>query len=114
MDNDKYRMLLKAKREELLALSEIAKDGRRPVSLDQTQVGRLSRMDALQSQAMSLEIDRRRRQELARIEAALKRLVAGDFGYCLVCGEKIPKKRLNFDPTAAACVGCAGGGGLSH
>ena len=66
-------------------------------------------MDALQNQAMALEAERRRRLELQRIEASLKRLEAGDFGYCVTCGEQIPLRRLELDPTLPTCVACARG-----
>ena len=111
METNKYRSMLSSKKEELARLAEIDQEGRRPVALDQSKVGRLSRMDALQSQAMSLEIERRRNQELARIEAALKRLDTDEFGFCLKCGDEIAEKRLMLDPTAATCIGCAGQNG---
>ena len=101
--------MLTERRQELVDLAATDEEGRRPVALDQSKVGRLSRMDALQGQAMALEIERRRRQEIVRIEAALDRIDEGEFGYCVICGDEIPRKRLEFDPTAPACVDCAGG-----
>jgi len=77
------------------------------VELDQTRVGRLSRMDALQAQAMSLETGRRRRQHLLDIEAALGRINDEEFGDCFECGELIKPARLVADPTATLCIGCA-------
>src|SRR3546814_14451690 len=61
--------------------------------------GQSSRMDALQNQVLFLEAERRRRLELQRIEASLKRIETGDYGYCVTCGEKIPVQRLELDPT---------------
>ena len=101
------RSLLESRRADILALIDDHGDDSRPVELDQTRVGRLSRMDALQSQAMAQETERRRHQELARIEQALKRLENGDYGDCLECGEPIPPKRLAFDPSVALCIDCA-------
>ena len=75
------------------------------VELDQTKVGRLSRMDAMQAQAMAQAV--RREQTLRRIEAALQRLDNDEFGYCLECGESINIKRLEFDPTVELCIDCA-------
>ena len=49
-------------------------DNSRPVELDQTKVGRLSRMDAMQSQAMAKETQRRRKNDITRIDAAIKRI----------------------------------------
>lgn len=78
------------------------------VELDQQGVGRLSRMDAIERQAIALASRRRRIAERARIEAALKRLEEGEFGWCEECGEPIAPARLQLDPTARLCIGCAG------
>ena len=67
-------------------------------------------MDALQQQAMAQATERRREAERARIDAALERLDEGDWGYCLVCGDKIAEKRLAHDPSMANCIKCASGG----
>ena len=77
------------------------------VELDQTSVGRLSRMDALQGQAMSKEQGRRRELELKKIGAALRRIEAGDYGYCLDCDKPIAIQRLTLDPAAILCISCA-------
>ena len=82
---------------------------RAPVELDQTSVGRLSRMDAMQQQAMAAAQSRRRSARLVAIDRALKRIEEDEFGWCEECGEEIPVGRLRLDPTAARCVGCAGG-----
>lgn len=108
-DPSAIRDRLIARRRELLDLVDSSADSRRPVELDQTRVGRLSRMDALQNQAMSLEAERRRRLELQRIEASLKRIDEGDYGYCIACGEQIAVRRLELDPTLPTCVNCASG-----
>lgn len=95
------------KREELRAIAAASRDSRKPVELDQSRVGRLSRMDALQDQAMALETERRREIEIRRIGAALDRVETGDYGYCLTCGEEIAPKRLEFDPATPVCIDCA-------
>jgi len=91
---------------ELDAISDISADSRKPVELDQTSIGRLSRMDALQGQAMQLETERRRGIERTRIEAALERIENGNFGYCTVCDEDIALKRLENDPSVPNCIDC--------
>jgi len=82
---------------------------RAPVELDQQAVGRLSRMDALQVQAMALETSRRRGVELRRIATALARIDEGEYGYCLECGEEIAVRRLELAPASPLCIGCASG-----
>jgi len=107
LDLEVFRDRLLKERDELLASSEGDRDSRRPVTLDQQSVGRLSRMDALQMQAMALETERRRQTRIRRIDAALERIDEGEFGYCVNCGEAIAAKRLEFDPTSPRCLGCA-------
>lgn len=85
------------------------RDGQKTVPLDQQSVGRLSRMDALQQQAMARATATRRAQMRQRINAALARLDEGEYGYCLGCGEEIAVKRLELDPTASTCISCARG-----
>lgn len=77
------------------------------VELDQSRLGRLSRIDALQAQQMAKEAGRRHRLEMARVSAALARLEAGEFGVCVACGEDIDPRRLDIDPAAARCIDCA-------
>lgn len=105
----RIRSQLMDMRAELTASSDATRDERDPVVVDQQSVGRLARMDALQSQAMQIETERRRRLALARIEAALARLDHGEFGHCIVCGEAIEDRRLANDPTVPTCIRCAGG-----
>jgi DnaK suppressor protein len=100
---------LKARGAALRRLEAATEESRRPVELDQSRVGRLSRMDALQDQAMSLETERRRQAELRRIEAALARIAAGDYGDCANCGEEIAARRLELDPAVPICIDCAEG-----
>ena len=88
---------------------EASATDRATVELDQQSVGRLSRMDALQRQAMAQATSRRRASREARIEAALKRMDQGEYGFCLDCGEDIDAKRLAFDPTVPKCLSCAKG-----
>ncbi len=79
----------------------------KPVELDQTMVGRLSRMDAMQQQEMVKAGQRRRKTLLHKIEAAFNRIETGDFGYCTNCDEEIAPKRLTLDPTVLTCIQCA-------
>lgn len=98
--------LLGIKRE-LEELSAISAEDRAPVALDQQSVGRLSRVDALQRQAMAQAQERKRTHQLRRVEAALRRIETGDYGYCEACGEPIAPRRLEVDPAAHLCVSCA-------
>ncbi|MFZ1814710.1 MAG: TraR/DksA C4-type zinc finger protein [Rhizobiaceae bacterium] len=107
VDLDKVRGALGRKRQEIEAESALAADARETVELDQQSVGRLSRMDAMQAQAMAQAQERRRQNELARIELALRRIDAGDYGYCTQCDDEIAPGRLEIDPMAERCIKCA-------
>ncbi|WP_095012297.1 TraR/DksA family transcriptional regulator [Tsuneonella mangrovi] len=110
MTEDEARAALLARREQLAQEARISAEGRAPVTLQQDSVGRLSRMDAMQQQAMAQAQDRRRKSEAVRIEAALIRLNEGEWGWCVTCGNEIAERRLAHDPSVATCVACAGGG----
>lgn len=107
IDEDLVRKKLMELKSELEAYSDISENARAPVTLDQQSVGRLSRMDALQGQAMAQASERQRRADIQKISAALHRLDAGDYGDCVECGEEIAEKRLEVDPAAAFCIRCA-------
>ena len=107
MATDHFRELLIKRQADLKASTEAGAEAAQPVELDQSRVGRLSRMDALQGQAMSQEAGRRREQELVQISRALKRLELGEYGECLNCGEEIAVGRLEVDPAATLCIRCA-------
>jgi DnaK suppressor protein len=98
---------LRARRAELVEAGAAREDDRRPVQLDRTGMGRLSRMDAMQEQAMAIELERRREVELARIDSALERLAEGEYGWCVTCGEAIEPRRLELDPATPLCLACA-------
>ncbi len=108
MAPEEARQRLLSRREALDAEHAANADSRDTVELQQDSVGRLSRMDALQQQAMAQGTARRRVAERARIEAALARLDEGEWGWCTACGNEIAEKRLAHDPSVALCLECAG------
>ncbi len=110
MTEEEARDALLARRDQLDEEDRISSEGRAPVTLQQDSVGRLSRMDAMQQQAMALAAEKRRKAERARIAAALARLEEGEWGWCVACGEEIAEQRLRHDPSVARCVTCASPG----
>ena len=108
-DLARFRALIGQRLADLAAEDALGQDGQSVVMLDQQAVGRLSRMDALQSQAMAKATQARRSAMVPRLQAALARIDSGDFGICQDCGEDIAMKRLEFDPAAAVCIACASG-----
>ena len=107
MTPEEARTVLLARLAELEAEDIANSDSRDTVELQQDSVGRLSRMDAMQQQAMAQATARRRVAERARIAAALHRLDEGEWGWCVACGEEIASRRLEHDPGVATCLSCA-------
>ena len=107
IDPRHYRIKLERMAAEAAEAEADGADSARPVELDQSRVGRLSRMDAMQAQAMSQETARRRAILRRRVDAALARIDAGEYGWCARCGEEIAPARLDYDPSAPLCTACA-------
>ncbi len=107
MNVETMREKLLSLRAELEAVAAIGDASAEVVELDQSKVGRLSRMDAMQAQAMAQASVQRREQMLRQITAALGRIDHDRYGDCQSCDEPINEKRLDFDPTATLCIDCA-------
>lgn len=104
---DIFRQALISRRDEIEQLVTQNNEAAGVVALDQSKVGRLSRMDALQAQQMAQEMARRRKIQLQKIDTALRRMDASEYGYCLACDEEIALARLEFDPASTRCINCA-------
>ena len=87
---------------------KVTDEAMRTVELDQTAVGRLSRMDSLQNQSLSKGLREREVVRLSQIREALARVEAGSYGLCTACEGPIPFERLYVFPEAPECAGCGG------
>lgn len=103
---DKFKRQLEALEAELKAAVAGKADATAPVTLD-TSIGRLSRMDAIQSQQMALGLKARHQQQLMRVQNALKSVATGTYGQCRRCKGPIALERLEAQPDAGFCVQCA-------
>lgn len=101
----KSRLL--ALRSELELQSQSGAKSANIVELDQSRVGRLSRMDAMQAQAMAKASAERCQHRLRLVAAALQRIDDGEYGDCAACDQPINPKRLEVDPTVKLCIECA-------
>ncbi len=77
------------------------------VELDQSAVGRLSRMDSLQNQGIAQGLREREMVGLALIQEAIRRLDARTYGICIECGVEVAFERLLVFPESATCVPCS-------
>jgi DnaK suppressor protein len=81
----------------------------RPADLDQTSVGRLSRIEALQNQGMTQGLQEREKVQLAQVTEALRRIDHGGYGCCVECGVPIQFERLLVFPETPTCATCGSG-----
>jgi len=107
IDSKKFKAQLLARQAELESLNALTQDAAKTVDLDQNRVGRLSRMDAMQGQAMAQANADRQQRQLRSIEQALSRIALGSYGRCKDCDELITIGRLEADPTVDYCIDCA-------
>jgi DnaK suppressor protein len=106
MDNSKAEKQLLKLKVDIQQQEAIFQKENKPLELDQTRLGRLSRMDAMQVQQMELETSRRRVLQLSKIDGALQRIKSGEYGFCYICGEELDENRLLIDPTVTRCMAC--------
>ncbi len=86
----------------------VSQESAAAVELDQTSVGRLSRMDAMQAQQVAAASRRQAQVRLDQVRAAVKLLSDGDYGLCRLCEEPIGYRRLQARPESPLCVTCQG------
>ncbi|MCK9606296.1 MAG: TraR/DksA C4-type zinc finger protein [Methylomonas sp.] len=102
-----YRALMQQQLDEAITALELAdQTNSGTVQLDQSRVGRLSRMDAMQQQAMSQSLRERLLRNRRRLEAALERVRNGSFGLCCRCEDELEAVRLETEPAAPFCADC--------
>jgi DnaK suppressor protein len=81
----------------------------KPVELDQTAVGRVSRVDSMQRQAMAQATRQAMMVQLRQCDAALQAIERGEYGSCRMCEEPVGIKRLMVKPEAPFCLECQQG-----
>lgn len=103
---EELRMELERQLTKLTKSMTVTDEALKPVELDQTAVGRLSRMDSLQSQSMAKGLREREAVRLAQIQDALRRVQDGTYGVCTGCGGQLAFERLLVFPESATCRSC--------
>jgi DnaK suppressor protein len=98
---------LQQQRGELEQLLDESEESSKAVDLDQP-IGRLSRMDALQQQAMAKANRTGALRRLKLIEAALLAIRQERYGECRRCEEPIGFPRLKARPETPFCLDCQG------
>lgn len=78
----------------------------RPTEIDQSTVGRLSRIEAIQNQGLTRSLHERERIKAEQVATALRRIDEGSYGSCTTCREPIHFERLMVFPEAGTCKSC--------
>jgi DnaK suppressor protein len=105
-EQEKFRPVVEAKIAEVTELLAAEDETAKPVAPD-AAIGRLSRVDAMQMQQMSLEARRQREALKSRLDRALRLLDDGEYGTCPKCEDDIAINRLEAMPDAIFCFDCA-------
>lgn len=103
---DELRGVLERELARLEKSMRVSDEAVRTVELDQTAVGRLSRMDSLQNQKLAQNLAEREQVRLAHVLAALRRMAAGAYGTCSECEAAVPFERLLVFPETPTCQAC--------
>jgi DnaK suppressor protein len=109
MDNKQKAKLKDNIKEKLLAIKEDIAAYElltKPVSPDNA-IGRLTRMEAISSKSINEAALGQARDTRSKLERALAKIDAPDFGLCRECDEPIPPARLMILPETDLCVQCA-------
>lgn len=103
---DELRAEVRKQLTKLEASMVVSDEAVKPVELDQSAVGRLSRMSSMQSQGMAKGLRDRETARLALLQEAERRLESGTFGVCTECGGQIAFERLAIFPESGTCKAC--------
>ena len=107
MNLEQLRDRILAEEKETCEAIQQAQQSAAPVELDQSSIGRVSRIDALQQQALAQRLMERLVIRKRKVEAALARLDSGTYGKCCSCHDDLEPERLNADPAVVFCQECA-------
>ena len=112
LDLKKYKATLLAKRAQIkenIQRLEGEASGRdrlsREVAKQDFEGGGDAALEAMASSQRAAMIGNLR-DMITSIDAALDEIAAGSYGVCEVCGNNIPKKRLDALPEATTCTAC--------
>lgn len=83
------------------------KEASKPVAPDNS-IGRLTRMDAIQSKSINAAALTKARNQLSNYENALIKIDDNDFGVCKKCNKDIPIERIMAMPGTSLCTNCIG------
>ncbi|HBO1858575.1 TraR/DksA family transcriptional regulator [Delftia tsuruhatensis] len=106
LDLERFRQRILDELEKVERSLQNSQQAAATVLLDQSSVGRLSRMDALQQQAIARGLTERLQLSKRKLQAARDRIDSGSYFLCCQCDEEIELSRLEHDPATVFCRAC--------
>ena len=106
-DREKLRTVISNKITELQMVVQSDASSSGNIELDQTRVGRLARMDAVQHHAIAQVQTDRAAKQLRLLRILFSKIDRDDFGECHACGDDIAIGRLLVRPESLRCIECA-------
>ena len=108
--NEKEKIAFKERLTELIGKQEdeiaMLETMTQPIS-PENSIGRVSRMDAIQSKGISEASLRNKKDKLAKLKVALSKIDSPNFGTCSRCERPIQVARLMYMPESSRCLHCA-------
>ncbi len=101
----RFRDILTHRREEILKAAETTKERGMGFSTDDL-ADEVDLASSESDQSMNLRLRDRERVLFRKIDKALKKIDAGEYGVCERCGEEIGMKRLEARPVTDLCIRC--------
>jgi DnaK suppressor protein len=103
---DQLAQLIKNQLHEFSSRIDSLHDQAEPVILDQQNIGRVSRIDAITQQQMAKAGERQAIEKIKQLQSAQLKIQDDDYGWCDGCGEVIGFARLSIQPEAIKCLHC--------
>ena len=103
---EKFRILLSGTMDELHESIKYLTEASKPIE-PSCALGRLTRMEAIGEKGVNEAILLKSKARLIRLENAMSRIEAGNYGICVKCKKEIPIGRLEAVPEALICVNCS-------
>ncbi|MBX7148224.1 RNA polymerase-binding protein DksA [bacterium] len=104
-DMKKFEKILLDRKAEVMQQAEVTKEAGYAFDPDDLP-DEVDLASSEADQSMNMRLRDRERVLLKKIEKALKKIEAGEYGTCESCGEDIGVKRLEARPVTDLCIKC--------
>ncbi len=104
MKNEKLKSILTERREKLS--KEILAATHEIINDEEVFADSVDQAAADTGRSLTVQMQNRERESLAKLDIALKKIEEGSFGACEGCSESISDARLLANPATTLCIDC--------